>query len=104
MELMEAELARTVEYFRRSGARKVVLFGSYARGRRDALVDLDLIVVQENPLPFVERIAQAYRQLAPRVALDLLVYTPAEWEEMQDSAFIRQALVEGRVLHEKDAP
>lgn len=100
LELVEAELTRIVDFLRRSGAHKIILFGSYARGRRDALVDLDLMVVQKSRLPFVERVARLYRQLAPRVAVDLLVYTPAAWEEMQDRPFIRRALAEGKVLYE----
>lgn len=103
-EALERELGRIVELLKRSGALKVVLFGSYARGRRDALVDLDLIVVQESKLPFAERTAELYRQVVPKVAVDLLVYTPAEWQEMKDRPFIRHALAEGKVVYEKDAP
>jgi predicted nucleotidyltransferase len=103
-EAREGELGRIVELLKRSGALRVILFGSYARGRRDALVDLDLIVVQESRLPFVERTAELYRQVVPKVAVDFLVYTPAEWQEMKDSPFIRHALAEGKVLYEKDAP
>lgn len=99
--LLKQELERIVKALRRAGAHKIILFGSYARGRCDAFTDLDLIVVQESELPFVERTAHLYRQLAPRVAVDFLVYTPQEWEEMRDRPFIQAALAGGKVLYEK---
>ncbi len=37
----------------------VVLFGSYARGRRDLFTDLDVLVVMRPDKPFVERIASS---------------------------------------------
>jgi predicted nucleotidyltransferase len=53
---------------------RVVLFGSYASGRRDLFTDLDL---------------------------DLLVYTPLEFEQQRDRGFVRQALQTGRILYER---
>jgi hypothetical protein len=53
----------------------------------------------ESDLPFVERLAELYEELAPRVGLDLLVSTPEEFERMRGRAFIRHALEEGRILH-----
>jgi len=43
---------------------KVFLFGSYAAGRRDLLTDLDLLVVMESPLAYVERNVALARRLA----------------------------------------
>ena len=51
----------------------VLLFGSYATGRRDLLTDLDLLVVMQSPLDFVTRSGTCSR-LRASVALDLLVY------------------------------
>ena len=53
------EAARAVgETLRRvPGIDRVSLFGSYARGRRDLLTDLDVLVVWETDRPFVERVA-----------------------------------------------
>jgi predicted nucleotidyltransferase len=80
---------------------KVFLFGSYAAGRRDLLTDLDLMVVMESPLAFVERNVALARRLKARVALDLLVYTPAEIERMAERPFIRNILANGELLYEK---
>ncbi|GFN23693.1 nucleotidyltransferase domain-containing protein [Thermanaeromonas sp. C210] len=90
-----------VNKLRELGAQKIILFGSYARGRADVFTDLDIIVILETGLPFVERTGYVYRELAPRVPSDILVYTPEEWQRMQDRPFIRQALAEGKILYEK---
>ncbi|MDI6823004.1 MAG: nucleotidyltransferase domain-containing protein [Bacillota bacterium] len=99
--LLKSELRRIANQLRQMGAQKIILFGSYARGRADALTDLDLVAVMDSQLPFVERTAKAYRHIVPRVAADILVYTPDEWERMQDRPFGQQVLREGKVLYEK---
>lgn len=71
--VLEKERRRMVCRLRELGAVKVILFGSYARGRVDPLTDLDLIVILESDLPYVERTAGVYRWVAPRVAADILV-------------------------------
>jgi len=99
--LLKAELDRLVKDLRHLGASRIVLFGSMARGRLDLFTDIDLIVVLDTTLPFAERSAWVYRQLVPRVAADIMVYTPSEFEDMRDNPFVRQALNEGVVLYEE---
>lgn len=81
--------------------RQVILFGSYAAGRRDLGTDLDLLVVMESPLDFVTRNADLARRLQAGVALDLLVYTPQEMKQMQNRPFIQKVLETGKVLYER---
>jgi len=84
------------------GARRAIVFGSVARGEADDASDLDLVIVADTQRPFLER----HRDFAglwdvwPR--LDLLVYTPAELEQMQSEGnpFIEQVFAEGRVVYE----
>jgi predicted nucleotidyltransferase len=97
--LLRRELSRIVRELKRLKAKKVILFGSFARGRADLFTDLDLIVVLESELPFVERTGWLYRQLVPRVAVDILPYTPLEWEKVQERPFIQKAISEGKVLY-----
>ncbi len=82
---------------------KVVLFGSYAAGRRDLFTDLDILVVMDSPLDVVSRCAELARSVRAGVDLDLLAYTPQEqeMERMRDRPFIRQALCTGKVLYER---
>jgi predicted nucleotidyltransferase len=96
------EIRRVVgEVCRRVGAQRAILFGSYARGTADAFSDLDLIVVMQTDLPFVERFRPLREILDAFPGCDLLVYTPAEFEDLRRSrGFVERAEAEGLVLHE----
>ena len=80
---------------------RISLFGSYARGKEDLFTDLDVLVIMKTDLNFVERLRVLYSKLALPVDLDLLCYTPDEWENLRDRPFFRAALQEEMVLHEK---
>jgi len=81
---------------------KIILFGSCARQEERAYSDIDLIVVLETDKPFVERITDFYRRLRPRFALDLLAYTPDEFDRLiEENSFIKYALKEGVILYAK---
>ncbi len=96
---MEAELSRLVEMLKAMGVQRIILFGSMARGEAGLGSDLDLLVIWDTPLGFLERTVELYRRLQPRVAVDLLVYTPQEMARMADRPLIRRALMEGKVLY-----
>ena len=80
---------------------RVILFGSYARGRRDLLTDLDILVVMDTRLDILARTTFIYEQLFLPVDYDVLVYTPLELERWKEQPFLRQILEEGKVLYEK---
>ncbi len=69
------------EPLRAAGAKRVIAFGSYARGVADAWSDFDLVVVIDTDLPRPERgrlLDDLYDALP--VSLDLVVFTPSEFE------------------------
>ena len=104
MPALSAERTRYVEALANdldSLVQQVILFGSYAAGRRELGTDLDLLVVMESPLDFVTRNADLAGRLQAGVALDLLAYTPQEMEQMRHRPFIRRALETGQVLYER---
>lgn len=87
----------------RAGARKAVVFGSYARGNADRYSDLDIIIVHDTEKGFFDR-ASDFREVHsawPR-SLDMLIYTPDELDEMlaQRRPFIEIAMEEGVVIYE----
>ena len=96
---IKAEVAVLAE---RNGAAFALLFGSYARGTATERSDVDLIIVQETEAPFLRRLDAYYEALAGRIeaAVEILVYTPAEFAAIRSRPFIRQALSEGIVLYE----
>jgi predicted nucleotidyltransferase len=79
----------------------VILFGSLASGT-GPVDDIDLIAVMPTDLPFVERTSSLFERIDSAESVDLLVYTPAEFDEMaSSSALIMMALSTGVTLHEK---
>ena len=84
-----------------AGIRRVSLFGSYARGRRDLFTDLDVLVVWETERPLIERLRFLYPLLDVGVDVDLICYTPDEFERMKEGPFLRRALGDEVILLEK---
>ena len=84
------------------GARSAWIFGSHARGTASAESDIDVIVVAPTERPFVER----FRDYLPAIAgasvgVDLLVYTPDEFVQMQaeECPFLVDALADAKQIH-----
>ena len=84
-------------------AQRAVLFGSYARGDTDEYSDIDLVIIKETGLPFLDRYTDfgGLFQVLPR-ALQILVYTPEEFRNMRDNgnAFIHTVIKDGIVIYE----
>ena len=71
-----------VPVLRAAGATRAIVFGSWARGDSDGFSDLDLAVVMETEKRGPERglaLAGELDRALPTV-VDLLVYTPEEFE------------------------
>ena len=88
--------------------RKVVLFGSHARGTAHPDSDLDFLVVEDGPFN-AERSRRAemtrlWKLLGNYfIAKDFLVYSPeevAKWEGVKTHV-VCHALKEGKVLYER---
>lgn len=78
----------------------VILFGSLAGQKVEKHSDIDLMVIWETNLGFLERLDVLYRRLLPTVSLDLLCYTPEEFTELQQkNPFVQRAVKEGVVLY-----
>jgi len=89
--------------------RKVVLFGSHARGSAGPGSDVDLLVIEDDPFgPGRSRrreMARLSRLLARfPVPQDVLVYTAEETEHWASTRnhVVARALREGKVLYERD--
>ncbi len=98
---------RIVERFRRvAHPRRIVLFGSRARGDNRPDSDIDLLVIEDSSLPRHRRTIPLYAaisDLSLDVDAEIIVYTPAEVEDWQgvSAAFVTTALREGKVLYEE---
>jgi predicted nucleotidyltransferase len=81
---------------------KIILFGSYARGRPRPESDVDLLVVMDTPMREVEQAIQICQQIDYRFGLDLIVRTPERLTERLKMGdwFLRDILEEGKVVYE----
>jgi uncharacterized protein len=101
-ERLDSELRRLVPILKeRFNASLIVLFGSSASESVSEWSDLDLVVVRETPLRFLDRIGELLDALKPQVGVDFLVYTPQEWQTLsQTNRFVRQEIIgKGKVLY-----
>ncbi|MEE9293716.1 MAG: nucleotidyltransferase domain-containing protein [Phycisphaerae bacterium] len=98
---IEEIVQKIAEAFR---PRRIVMFGSRARGDTRPDSDLDLMVEMESDDPPVQR-ARAISALfgLHRWAMDLIVYTPQEVGEQRQyrNSLIRVIESEGKVLYEQ---
>ena len=83
------------------GAQRIYLFGSCARGEADEDSDVDLVVIQDSDLPLFERLRKTVVHVDPDWPVDLLVYTPAEFELMLRNGNVFAELIseEAILLH-----
>lgn len=84
-------------------ADKAILFGSVARGDADAYSDVDLIVIKQTDKRFLDRLSEVVTCIDPDFALDVLVYTPEEFEQMlaDENPFVTNAVEHGKVIYER---
>ncbi len=79
---------------------KIILFGSRAAGRPAPDSDIDLCII----MPAADKrtlIANLYYEIESDRPIDLLVYTPDEWERCvsDKTSFASKIAAEGIVLH-----
>ena len=61
---------------------RAFLFGSYATGLADATSDVDLLLVEPVQIPFTERGRTHLPLFRMGFGLDLLIYTPEEFQHL----------------------
>jgi predicted nucleotidyltransferase len=84
---------------------RVILFGSAARGEAGEDSDIDLVVIADAPGSFFDRIGQVMNLYRGHREINVLAYTPAEWQQMvaEERSFILTVIAEGRVLYQREA-
>lgn len=94
-------LREIVERLKPYNPEKIFLFGSYARNESDDLSDVDLIIIKKTEEDFFERIRTVLKLLDLKRGIDVLVYTPSEFQMMEQrgNALIQGVLEEGIVLY-----
>ena len=111
-EIIDEYLSQILAALSSEPVEKVILFGSAASGQIGPDSDLDLLIVMDTdylPRTYQERmeyrleIQRKVRDIRKEVALDLLIYTRAEYKLVtQDmSSFMRDIHDAGKVIYEK---
>ena len=87
------------DQFRWYDPERIILFGSHARGEPAA--DIDVVLIKETGDRFLDRLKHVYERWSLPVAVDILVYTPAEWTQLvqEERGFILRVLREGRQIY-----
>jgi len=102
--LLELELARYIRLLTEHGnPEKVILFGTLATGGIHEWSDIDLVVVEQTELSFFQRLRRIRKLLQPRVGIDVMVYTPEEFNQLSaERAFFRDEIVaKGKFVYER---
>ena len=104
---LEQELKRITEVIiREYKPQQMILFGSLARGATHEWSDIDLAIVKDTSRRFIDRIGDVFWLVRPKLALNVVVYTPQEVEEMVKSGhyFWRDEITgKGKVLYDRAA-
>ena len=106
-QLLEQELTRCLTTLKAmpNPPQRILLFGSLVSGKIGPWSDIDLVIVQRTELRFLDRLKEMIDLLQPQVGMDLLVYTPEEFEQMKHEQlfFQEEILAKGRILYEQAA-
>ena len=81
---------------------KIILFGSVARGEEKENSDLDFFIVKDTKKKFFDRVSEAERFIKTDRDVDLIVYTPEEFEKavQEKRIFINQVIKYGKTLYD----
>jgi predicted nucleotidyltransferase len=92
---------RVCEYLQGTAVERAIVFGSFARGDADCASDLDLILIEPTTLPPLERGRAHLALFRLGIGLDLLVYTPEEYERLkaESDPLIERVEREGVVVY-----
>jgi predicted nucleotidyltransferase len=90
--------------FKRYGVERAFVFGSVARGEETRRSDIDLIVIQETDKRFLDRYEGILADIHTivRRGVDMLIYTPKEFEELPRTAFVRRMINDSKVIYERE--
>lgn len=105
--LLNQEMDRCLSLLREHGSpEKVILFGTLATGSVHEWSDIDLVVVERTPLPFSQRIKKVRKLLQPKVGMDIMVYTPEEFDQLcADRPFFKEEIIgKGEIVYERPKP
>ncbi|EHP86477.1 nucleotidyltransferase domain-containing protein [Methanotorris formicicus] len=88
------EFVKTLKKKYKNRIKKIILFGSYARGDYDEESDIDILVIGDVPQREISYLS-AEILLKYGEVISTIVETPEEFEKFKDSFFHKSILKEG---------
>ena len=82
---------------------RAIVFGSFARGDQSRRSDIDLLLIMNTDARYFDRYDYIYAEVAALLepyAVDLLIYTEAEWIEISTRKFFQTIIREGVIIYE----
>jgi predicted nucleotidyltransferase len=88
---------------RRYRPKKIIVFGSFARGDVRQGSDLDLVIIKNTKQKFLRRMDAVLDLCDGEIAIEPLIYTEAEFERMLEEGndFLETVISEGKVVYER---
>ena len=88
--------------FQKNEVIKAMVFGSAARGSETRKSDLDLMIIKNTRKRFFDRYDEFDEifELIKDRAIDILIYTPEELENISHRTFIKMIIKEGKPIYE----
>lgn len=97
---LQSELDRCIALLKeRYKPQKIFLFGSLAQGKVGQWSDIDLVIVKDTDKPFLDRIKEVLLLLHPLVGMDILIYTPQEFEQVSRRGFFKQEILSKGIMY-----
>ena len=83
--------------------KKIIVFGSFARGDVHQGSDLDLVIIKNTKEKFLKRMDRVLDLCDGEIAVEPLIYTEAEFERMLEEGndFLETVVSEGKVVYER---
>lgn len=104
-QILNAELKRIADaLIKQYYPDKIILFGSLAADNVHEWSDIDLAIIKDTSKRFLDRLDDALFIVNPKVGLNLLIYTPQEFESMlhENQYFVTEEILKkGKVLYAK---
>ncbi len=105
MEKNDKDLDNIISIIRKINPEKIYLFGSYATESSDEQSDIDLLIIApsyERPLERRLKLRRMLSEYDRKIGLDLLVYTPDEFEMLskETSSFIYSVIKQGIKIYD----
>lgn len=104
MNLENAPAKRVINrIIRRYRPKKIIVFGSYARGDIHQGSDLDLVIIKNTKEKFLRRMDRVLNLCDGEIAVEPLIYTETEFKKMlkEGNDFLETVSKEGKVVYER---